>query len=315
MGITLGQVKALTTDKVYSEVISNAMEDTLLGRMVFDNCVSSTGGSLTYSYVRTLTRGSVGFRPLNGAYTPDETTVDRVSTDLKIFGGSFEIDRVIAKTANGIVNHVKMQLDNKTKSLKTSFSDSFINGDIGMDVNSFDGIDKVVTGSVTHRNAVAIDLSDMATIKEQSKLFLRELDLMIADMAKTPDMLLMNKKMFAMMKTVARETNLISINADEFGKPIIKYAGIELVELGDKETTTGVKPIISIQDGRTCIYAVCIGLDDVHGVTPTGDSLIEVYLPKFDNAGEVQKGGVEMVSAIVVKNSRSVGKLDNIKIQ
>lgn len=57
-----------------------------------------------------------------------------------------------------------------------------------------------------------------------------------------------------------------------------------------------------------------LGLDAVHGVSPDGNKLADVYLPNLKAPGAVKKGEVEMVTAVAIKHSRSAGVLRKIKI-
>lgn len=71
------------------------------------------------------------FRDINTDYT--ETVADREtkSVDLKIFGGTFKIDRVLANTANGQINEVQFQLEEHIKATTNLFHYTAINGDQG----------------------------------------------------------------------------------------------------------------------------------------------------------------------------------------
>ena len=88
-------------DKVAQQVIDEFRRGSLLlDAMTFDNAVSpGTGGStLTYGYVRKKTPATAQFRALNSEYTAQEADREKCSVDLKTFGGSFNIDRVIANS-------------------------------------------------------------------------------------------------------------------------------------------------------------------------------------------------------------------------
>ena len=99
-----------------------------------------------------------------------------------------------------------------------------------------------------------------------------------------------------------------------------KYIPIKVVT-----TDIGIEtPIINVkyrtvasaaQTGFTDIYAVKFAVQDgFHGVTLTGNSGINTYLPDFKSAGAVKKGEVEMVACVALKNTKAAGVLRNIKI-
>ena len=84
--------------------------------MEFDNTVKPQGGkSLTYSYNRITTQPTAAGRAINGEYTAQETKTSKVSVDLKVMGGSYEIDRVLAANENQVVEEVEFQSKQKSK--------------------------------------------------------------------------------------------------------------------------------------------------------------------------------------------------------
>lgn len=71
----------------------------------------------------------------------------------------------------------------------------------------------------------------------------------------------------------------------------------------------------SATTGLTDIYAVKFDVNNgFHGATLTGNSIIDQYLPDFNQPGAVKDGEVEMVAATVLKNTKHAGVLRNIKI-
>jgi len=318
MAVTLAQAQKLTQDKLAQQIINEFRKDPLFEMMVFDDCVSLNGGStLAYVYNRVKTLGTASFRAIGSDYTPQESDTEQITTALKVFGGSFQIDRVIQNDVKGITNQVAFQLAQKLIAVKALFSDTFINGDSAVEARSFDGIDKAVTGSSTERTLeTALDLSSSANITTNALKLVDELDLMLSDMNGTPDALFMNTKLKAIFNGVARRSSYFSTSdVDAFGRPVTKYAGIPLIALGDKPGTAN--PIIGIDGtaGTTSIYGVRIGLDNTHAVTPSGSSVINQYLPDFKSPGAVKTGEVEMVAALAVKATRGISALRKVKVQ
>lgn len=317
MPVTLSQAQKLTQDKLASQVINEFRKDRLMDMMIFDDCVALNGGStLSYVYNRISTLPTADFRAINSEYVAQESATTQHTVNLKVFGGSFQVDRVIQNDVKGITNQVSFQLQQKIEATKALFSDSFINGDSGTNANAFDGIDKAVTGSSTEKNiTTAIDLSSSSNITTYANAFMDLLDDMLADMNGTPDALFMNRKLLAIMNGIARRSGYFSTSdVDAFGRPVTKYAGIPLVALGDKPGTSS--PIIGIDptEKTTSIYGVRFALDNVHAVTPQGTNIINTYLPDFKQPGAVKTGEVEMVSALAVKATRGIAALRKIKI-
>ncbi len=315
MPITLTDAKNLTQDKLSQHIIDEFRKDPLLENMIFDNCVSPAGGSLSYVYNRVTTPAPAVFRTLNTEYTPAEAATTPYTINLKPFGGSFEVDRVIQNHAMGITDQVTFQVQQKVQATKALFADTWINGDTSVNDKAFDGIDKAITGSSTEKiPAAVIDLSTSSAVDENHNTFLDALDKWLAELDGTPTFLQMNRTMKAVMSGVARRSATFTEEKDEFGVPILRYAGIPLLEVGDKPGTS--KPIIPIDagTGETSIYAARIGLDGVHAITPEGDEIVKIYLPNIMTSGAVKKGEVEMVAAVALKATRAAGVLRRIKI-
>ena len=114
----------------------------LLDHMVFDDCVSPAGrgATMTYGYYRVITPSTAGFRAVNEEYSASEAKKQKYTTDLKIFGGSFEIDRVIADMG-GVDDEVTFQMQQKIKSASALFSETLIIGDSSKNEKAFDGLD------------------------------------------------------------------------------------------------------------------------------------------------------------------------------
>ena len=196
MPVTLAQAKVGMADHVDQQVIDDFRRGSLLlDRLTFDNSVSpGTGGStLTYGYTRLKTPAGAAFRELNAEYT--ETVADREtkSVDLKIFGGTFKVDRVLANTTNGQINEVQFQLQEHIKATINLFHYTAINGDA--DTTGFDGLDAMLVGSSTELNTsaqTAIDLSTSSAIDTNYKTVLDKLDELLSELDGQPSMFIGN---------------------------------------------------------------------------------------------------------------------------
>ena len=89
----------------------------------------------------------------------------------------------------------------------------------------------------------------------------------------------------------------------------------DMEEYFDPETQKTIPCVPINKDGTSDIYAVQIAKDGFHGVSLQGNKIIETTLPNFKEAGAVKKGDVEMVAAVVLKNSLKAGVFRNIKIK
>lgn len=323
MPITLAEAKVGMADKVDQQVVDEFRRaSVLLDMLVFDNAVSpGTGGStLTYGYTRLKTPSTVAVRELNKEYTPNEAKREKASADLVIFGGSYQIDRVTAETS-GAVNEVEFQIKEKVKAQANYFHMLTINGSsassgAGYVTGTFDGLKKILTGSDTEYMAKDVDISTSALLDTNYNAFLDALDTFISKLAEKPDVLIMNNEMLTKVRSAARRAGYYDRTKDDFGNTVETYNGIKLLNAGDYYNGSKTEQVIPIEtDGTTAIYGVKIGLNAFHGVSPKGDKIISQHLPDFSTAGAVKEGDVEMVAAVVLKNSKMAGVLRGVKIK
>ncbi|MCI7732507.1 MAG: phage capsid protein, partial [Solobacterium sp.] len=153
MPILLKDMKVGMHDKVAEQVVDTFIRHSeVLELLPFDNAVSPSGGStLTYGYVQTKLPSNTAFRALNTEYTSSEAKLEKKAVDLKVFGGAFEIDRVI-KDAEGMYDNMAYQIDEKVISAIGTFHNAMINGDSATNSETFDGLDKFLVGQTTEFN-------------------------------------------------------------------------------------------------------------------------------------------------------------------
>lgn len=317
MAVTLAQAKLNVQDALQMGVIDEyAKSSYILDNMTFADCVSPTGGgaTLTYAYTRLKTQPTAGFRDINEEYGKAEVEKERITTDLKVFGGAFQIDRVIANMG-GIVDEVTLQMSQKIKAASALFNDTVINGDSGIDSKTFDGLEKALTGSSTeYVPAKAIDLSTSDALDKNYKMFLDELDEFTMGLDGTPSFIAGNTKLIAKIRAAARRNGAYQTSLNEFGVQVEKYGVIPLVDLGSKPGTN--EPVIKTNtEGETSLFAVRLALDGFHGISMSGQAPVKTYLPDFTTAGAVKTGEVDMVAGVALKATKAAGVMRKIKVQ
>lgn len=317
MAVTLAEAKLNVQDDLQLGIIDEfAKSSFLMNNIIFDDCVSPTGGgaTLTYSYTRQVTQPTAAFRKINAEYTPQEVQKQRYSTDLKVFGGAFEIDRVIAGMG-GIVSEVTWQAQQKVKATSALFSDTLINGNSSVDADVFDGLDVALANSATEIDNGQIDLSTSANVTTNYVAFLDYLDEFLSVLDQAPDALLTNAKGAAKLRACARRAAMYQTTKDNWGRQVEMYGSIPFVDLGAKAGSNA--PIVPIDGstGQTSIYAVRFGLDAFHAVSMAGMPPVRIIMPDYTTAGAVKKGEVEMVAGCALKTTKSCGVLRKIKVQ
>lgn len=316
MAVTLEQAKLNVQDDLQKAVIDEFQKSNWLwANLQFENVVNPSGGgaTLTYAYLRVKTQPTAAFRAINEEYTAQEATKEKITADLAIFGGSYKIDRIIARMAG---DEVAFQASQKIKAASALFNETVINGDTATNTKAFDGLEKALTGSSTEvKPATAIDLSGSSEMDTNYKSFLDAVDEMLGNMDGTPSALLMGSKMYNKFRGVIRRATAYQETKDAFGRIIPMYDGIPLVDLGAKSGSND--PVVAIDGsaGTTSIYAVRLGLDGLHAISLAGPSPVSANLPDFTKSGAVKEGDVEMVAAIALKATKAAAVLRNIKVK
>ena len=331
MAFTLAEMKTGMNDKVAEQVVDIFLrESEILQLLPFDDTVSPQGGStLTYTYLQKVLPSTAAFRGLNEEYTHSAATMVKKSADLKIFGGEFDMDRVLKK-AEGKYNNMAWQMEEKIRAAVSLFHYTLINGNATSNAKEFDGLDKMLVGTTSEFGAdTKIDLSTMTALKANADEFYEALTMLIRNTE--ADALLMNSDMIAKVQTVARVLGYKTESEEAFGKKVTSIDGIRMMDLKNHYTVSSnnavanavVKKGVSrtIDSGSTAtagltdIYAVKFDINDgFHAATLAGSKAIDQYLPDFSQPGVVKKGEVEMVAATVLKNTAHAGVLRNIKI-
>lgn len=338
MAVTLAEAKNNAVDDVDVSVIDEfRKESAVLDELSFDDVVNPAGGgaTLTYGYRRLVSQPTAAFRELNKDYSNSEVTTQRYTVDLSVLGGSFSVDRVIAKIGPAASGAVTLNMQQKIKATRTRFQDAVINGDVDGsaddDVNGFDGLDKALSGSDTEfRLDKATDWTGITSADDSAHVALDDLDEFLSLLDGSPTMILGNSKALAKVRAVVRRTGMYTrdpvnglVGAN--GRPIVResYGGIVFADPGDKAGSSS--PIIPVETrtvdgasktGLTDLYAVRMALDGFHGVSTVGGQLVQTWLPDFSNAGAVKTGEVEMGPVgVVLKATKAAAVFRNIKVQ
>lgn len=325
MAITLAEAKVGMADKVDQKVVDTFRRSSLLlDKLVFDNAISpGTGGStLTYGYIQLKTPSTAAVRQINSEYTAGEAKREEKTTKAVVMGGKFQIDRVLIGTA-GAVDELAFQTEQKVKATANYFNNLVINGNKASSgtgvLNTFDGLDKLLTGTETEITS-AVDVSTEALMNANYNALLDEVDGFLSTLDGKPSMLLMNNKMLSKMRSAARRAGYYSKTRDEFGRQVETYNDIPMYDMGKYYDGTNTVDIIpetaatQSAEGKTDIYAVTIGLDGFHGVSPTGSKVINSYMPDLSKPGAVKDGEVELIAGVALKNTNKAGVLRGIKI-
>jgi hypothetical protein len=334
MPVTLTEAKKNATEDLDVAVIDEFRKETaILDTLIFDDVVNPAGGGATldYGYRRLATQRSASFRALNTEYTPEHVTTTKHTVTLAPLGGSFEVDRVIAKIGPAASGAVALNLSQTIKSTVTKFQDAVINGDTAVDENGFDGLDKALVGTSTEIGTDKItDWRDFDTDNRAEHKALDVIDDFLSYLDGVPTVILGNKRALARVRAAARRAGMYTKNPiddllDPAGNPIVRetYGNIVFMDPGNKPGTNN--PIIPVvtrtvatasTTGLTDLYAYRVGIDGFHGVSTVGGQLVQTFLPDFTTPKAVKYGEVEMGPvAVALKATKAAAVLRNIRVQ
>ena len=142
MALTLAQSALLSENDLQAGVLETfVQESVILDRLPF---LPIEGNA--YAYNEELALPGVEFRAVNAAYTESTGTVNQKTEALVILGGDADVDTFIQKTRGNLNDQRAQQTRLKVKAVTYKFQDAFFNGDVAVDVNSFDGLKKRLTG-------------------------------------------------------------------------------------------------------------------------------------------------------------------------
>lgn len=333
MPVTLNESKNNAVADLDVAVIDEfRKESAVMDALIWDDAVNPVGGGATldYGYRRLATQRNAAFRAYNTEYTPEAVTTTKVNVTLAPLGGSFEVDRVLAKIGPAASGSVTLNLQQTVKSTVTKFQDAVINGDTAVDANGFDGLDKALVGSSTEIGTGAVtDWRDFDTDTRAAFKALDAIDDFLSNLDGAPTVIFGNARALAKVRAAARRADMyvkspIDGLVGPNGRPIVReqYGDIVFADPGNKPGTNN--PIIPIStrtvatvstSGLTDLYAVRIGLDGFHGVSTVGGQLVQSWLPDFSTAGAVKKGEVELGPvAVALKATKAAAVLRNIRV-
>lgn len=264
MAVTLAQAAELSENKLQRGVIETfVIESVVLDRIPF---MDIEGNAYAYNVEETLP--GVEFRAVNSAYAESTGTVNPAFESLVILGGDADVDTFIVQTRSDLNDQRAIQTRMKVKAATYKFQDAFINGDVAVDANSFDGLKKRLTGgqvvSAGTNGIPIIGASD-----NDRYAFLDKLDEVIAAVgAPGPDALYMNRSIRQKLQSSARRLTIFDQSRDDFGRVITTYNGIPMFDIGSKADGSLVIPQTETQGSSSVassIYAVKFGLGEGDG--------------------------------------------------
>lgn len=261
MAVLLADAAKMAPTKLQRGVIETfILESSVLDRLPM---MQITGNAYAYNAEGTLP--GVEFRAVNSAYSESTGTVNTHTEKLVIMGGDADVDRFIQMTMSDLNDQRAVQTRMKVKSAVYKFQDAFINGDVAVDANGFDGLKKRLINNqhiVADTDGVPVlgDLSDLHAVW----------DIIDEGMSrvKNADAIYGPKALISKLKSSARRLTAYTETTDAFGKKISMYDGVPLLDIGKRADGTDIIPMTETTGSATdtgSLYIVDFGDDEADG--------------------------------------------------
>ncbi len=216
MAISKVEAAKLSNDMLLRGVIETVVQESnVLNYLPFMNV---TGTSVTYN--RESSMPAAAFYEPGDTWTEATPTFNQHTARLAILGGDADVDNFLQATyadANDIEAEV---VANRAKAVAHAFSDSFFNGNTGMNPKSFDGLHTLIPASQTLEagtDGAALTLDMMDELIDQVR-------------PGKPELLFMSKRTRRKLKDLRRTSGaVLETSVNQFGQQVEMYDGIPIV--------------------------------------------------------------------------------------
>lgn len=263
--LTLAESAKLKQDPLERGVLETFVQESRFMDLVPFKEIQGSG--LKYNEEATLP--GVEYRAVNTAYSESTGTVNPKTEGIIIAGGEADVDTFIVKTEGNLNNSRALQERGKIKAIAYQFQNSFINGDVAVDANSFDGLKKrIVGGQVLDPAGTGINI--LGTTDATRHDFLDFLDALLAlvpGIDEQNGLILMNSFLKSKFLSSTRRLTIVTTDREDLGKIVDRYRGIRIVDPGLKADGTMILPQTEPDNTGTpvnntsSIYAVRFGRD------------------------------------------------------
>ena len=254
MAMTQVEAARLTQDLLLRGVIETIVyESSILQLLPFTEV---NGTALVYNREKTIP--ATAFYAVGDTWTEATPTWDQITSTLTIMGGDADVDNFLQQTYADPNDLEAAVIESRAKSIAQTWSDTFYNGDTGVDPKSFDGLVNLVTAGQTvtaGAGGAALTLSMMDELIDTVK-------------PGRPDALLMAKRTRRKLSSLRRASgNLLETAVDAFGRHALFYDGIPLL-------VDDWLPITEVVGGSgavcSSVYAVKLGSAGLMGLENGG---------------------------------------------
>ena len=207
-------------------------------------------------------------RGVNEAFTESTGRTEEIVQSLKIYGGDIGIDTFILETKGR--DKASAQVAMKIKAIANKWTLDFFKGDQQANARDIDGLQNRLTpgtfqvveaGSTDGGDALALTVLDEAIARAHNSQFA-----------------FMGRQMWVRFQEALRNQNVsgvLSQDRNEFGVPVIKYNGLELVMVTDNSNNDNILDFTEVGSGgatatASSIYIAGTGDQGIMGIQNGG---------------------------------------------
>ncbi len=252
-------------------------------------------------------------RSLDNKYTEKETEPEWVTATRKFIGDTIRVDVARERMGFDIASETMAQLLRTAPGIATRFHKLLISGNPANDAETFKGLEIMAKSSQTTKlatNGMQVLTGNSDNAKSSQQAFLEAIDYIIATTKGINKVVIGNGKTIARLGTIARE--YIKHTKDSFGKPIVLYNNIPLVNIEDSGDT--IIPFAeSCGTSNDCASLYCTSFEEEAGLSfLTTEDGFKVYDPsRVSNWYETM---VELIADSALFRDEAVSRLAGIKI-
>lgn len=253
MALTLTEAAKLTDDLVLRGVIETIINESSVLRVL--PFMGVVGTAVTFNQENAAP--TVDWYDVGDTWSEDTPTFTQVSETLKILGGDADVDNFLQQTYADPNDLEAEVISQKAKALAYEFSQTFYDGDTGVNARQFDGLKNTVTAGQTlevdaNGGPLTLDLMDQ-----------------LIDLVKPgrPDALMMAKRTRRKLSSLRRSSgNLLEVDVDDFGRRALYYDGIPILV----DDFIPINETHGTETAASSIYAAKFGRDGVIGAQNGG---------------------------------------------
>jgi hypothetical protein len=280
-----------------------AKNNEILNAMTFENV---EGSGVDYNLEAALP--GVAFRGINEEYTASAGVINPQHDPLKIAGGTLDVDTALIKMHGSGVRgkHEAM----KVKALALKIARNIIKGDSTSDPREFDGLQRRLAND-------QLICATSGSSDSVGALSLIKLDEAI-DQTDNPTAIIMNKKLRRLMTQASRSTTSgigahITETIDNWGRQVIKYAGLPILDPGKDNTNVDIIPVTETAGDAgadaTSVYVVSFTDGHCEGIQ---NAAMEVKDLGLTDSGVIMRTLVEWLMGMALYHPRAATRIWNI---